>query len=450
MDRSLQNAAAGNISLRPGDWLVLGLTAVSIFFLKDYFDVFSLPGILGLMAMFFGISKGQGGPFSFRYAIAAVVFLALSFLVPVKTLLYFAIGFSYFFLAETKGIRIRFLSCAILVIMCPAFYYAANAFSFPVRVQLSALVGQLFHFLSIKTEIRGNMIYHENGEFSVDPACMGLNMLVASLLLGAMLTGYYESLLQKRASWKAVLVFLAGIVGLNIISNLIRILMIVQFTILPGTTMHDITGLTCLFVYVVLPANWLAKRVVSQSATIDKKVAANRSRGAMRIAVLLISVVVVCGVRVKHTDSFAAFAQPAKTAGGYNVSVFAPGILKLENKGHLVYIKYIRGFYDTDHNPTLCWVGSGYSFTKVQRMQLGGHEYYTAMLVNGKEVLYTSWWYGNGKKNTCNQMDWRRDMLFGARNYAVINVTAASSSQLQKEVERIIIQRSLDPLFHIQ
>jgi hypothetical protein len=67
-------------------------------------------------------------------------------------------------------------------------------------------------------------------------------------------------------------------------------------------------------------------------------------------------------------------------------------------------------------------------------------------LQNGKESLYTSWWYDNGLNRTIDQLSWRSKMLSGAKPYSVINITAASKQLLVKEVEEVLRYNKLKPL----
>ena len=97
----------------------------------------------------------------------------------------------------------------------------------------------------------------------------------------------------------------------------------------------------------------------------------------------------------------------------------------------------IPGFYSADHNPMICWKGSGYEFVQVQEQVVNGTKMYTARLQNKTELLYTAWWYDNGQKRTVNQLAWRWDALKRNTNYSVVNVTAASKEHLDREVKKI-------------
>jgi exosortase N len=280
---------------------------------------------------------------------------------------------------------------------------------------------------------------------------MGLSMMEASLLLGVLLVVFFERRWGKRMNGLWVLVYFGSIVLLNIIANLFRIIILVRFTVLPDTVSHEIAGLACLLLYVFIPAVFLArffvKRSRPQPAAGPSMNQASRSRVGVHVFVL--ACMVMLAVYVMRADTYRRFdlsqTGPVKE---FAVSVYEPGILKLQGKQSLIYIKYIRGFYDTDHNPMLCWTGSGYTVEQVQKVQVGHSGFYTGVLVNGNDRLYSAWWYSNGATATVNQLAWRWDMLKNRENYAVINVTCASAEELNKEVKNITGNNILSSFFH--
>ena len=62
--------------------------------------------------------------------------------------------------------------------------------------------------------------------------------------------------------------------------------------------------------------------------------------------------------------------------------------------------------------------------------------------------LYTAWWYSNGSKSTTEQWQWRWDMLKGATDYAVINLTSACRETLINEIKSLTSHQTLAPLFN--
>lgn len=428
--------------------LLLVYAGIWVATLRDFLSPTSLSAILALWTLPFTLHREEGG-LSHGWTLLALLLTGLSFAVPVKTLLYFSAGGGLLLLLPLLSYRPSFLSVAVWVVASPAFQYLTNVFSFPIRLQLTGWAGQVLALWFHDITVRGNVIYFGSNEFSVDPACMGLNMLVTSLLLGIMTLGYFQRKEKKQVGWVWALLFLTVVLGLNILSNLLRIMLLVQFAVWPGTLMHDVVGLACLLLYVLLPsalgARWLVHRLgTPRNESGPRLVRPPR----LWTQYLLVALITLSAVRVMTVDTYAGFkGAEAAQVPGYTSSVFVPGIIKLENNASLVYVKYVRGFYDTDHNPSLCWKGSGYEFQQVAQTTMAGVPVYTALLVNGVDRLYTAWWYGNGTRHTIDQWEWRYDRFKGAPDYAVINVTAGDQRFLQEEVERVIRQNTLSPLF---
>jgi exosortase N len=437
--------------VQPANLFAAGYITLAVIALRNYLPFQSLNFIMGLMALPFVLQIQGRERKSYRYGWIVLFCSILCFIIPVSTVLYFTICFALFFLIEYFYGRVNLLAVFTIALMSPVFQYFINTFSFPLRLELTKLAGTLFNIAGEDVAVKGNVIIHQGNEFSVDPGCMGLKMMETSLLLGVMLIGFYQKRFQRRlTSWK-LLFYLGLVVLLNIIANLIRIVLLVQFSVLPGTFSHELTGIICLIIYVFLPAAWLASLIIKRSPVQNNTVA--QFNGVSGKAIILHLVILSCisflAVRVSNTDTYKIpNISSIKSNEFFLVSEYAPGILKLQQANALVYIKYIRGFYDTDHNPMICWKGSGYLFEQIQLEKIGDKEVYTGMLTNGPEKLYSAWWYGNDHSSTVSQLKWRWDMLKGEKKYAVINVTCPDRRELEEQVRKTFQQRTLDTFFN--
>jgi exosortase N len=121
---------------------------------------------------------------------------------------------------------------------------------------------------------------------------------------------------------------------------------------------------------------------------------------------------------------------------GYTTEMLHDRIVKLTNQQSLIYIKPISGFYSPDHQPAICWTGSGYQFKGVTEKILAGKLRYSARLEKNGEILYSAWWYDNGISTTTSQLDWRWDAFRYSRRYALVNVTAATPARLETEIRK--------------
>ena len=400
-------------------------------------------GYAGLVAT----AQKQRQGFSSGFAAMAVIMLALAWLVPVNTLFYFALAFSLLFWIDCHLAKIHVLGVVALLLSSPAFHSFIGVFSIPLRFQLTKLVGSIFSLSGAGVTIKGSMIFMDGREFAVDPACMGLHMFSLSILLGILLIGLLQRKSGKGISIPYSILYLLSLVLLNLVANMLRITALVFFVIPPGVVMHDIVGLLCLLLYVCLPACYLGKLIISRSGYPHSGDKSSMFKFKLPVQWLVVIYLVALAQRVSGTDTYASFTNnPETVVPRYTLSHYGPGIVKLANKTALVYVKYIRGFYDTEHNPAFCWTGSGYTLKEVQKGLVNNEEVYTATLCKGQEKLYTAWWYGSGSTTTISQWQWRWDMLRTKQRYALINTTAASRTSLMAEVENLFQSNSLRPL----
>ncbi|MFI5129567.1 MAG: exosortase N [Chitinophagales bacterium] len=433
---------------QPVNLLAAGYILVAIATFRNYLLIGSVNFMLGLLALPFAWKTNPGKKGNYRYGWVTLVLLILCFIMPVKTLLYFSIGFALLFFTEAFYGKTNLLALSVIVFASPVFQYLGDVFSFPIRLQLTRLAGWLFNLFGPVAEVKGNMIIQRGNEFSVDPACMGLSMITASLLSGIMLIGFFRQKFKRQPKTWVILFYLSIILLLNVVANLVRIVLLVQFNIQPDTLSHDIAGLGCLFLYVLLPAIGLAKFFVRRSP--DIQINESRSKGISNRHVIthlfLLAAIVFLSFKVLHGDTFTRFKMPSRV-DGYSLSYPAQGIVKLDKPGSLIYVKYIRGFYDTEHNPMICWTGGGYQFKNVDVEQIADRRVFTGTITNGADKFYSAWWYDNGTKNTTDQVEWRLDLLRGANHYVLVNISCPTKEELDKEVEMIIQLKTLTQFF---
>ena len=420
--------------------LYLALLAATMY---NYLAWLSVNFLLGIMALviFPVYTKTQKPSTRFGY-IAAGLFLLFLWL-PVKTFLYGALGCALFYGIESFYGRLNQWVLWVFALMSPIFEYAVNVFGFPIRLQLTSLAARLLTMSGTVTHTEGNILYCNGHEFSVDPACMGLNMMVTSLLTGLLLLAFYQEKYRRRLPVGWVFCLLAALVLLNIAANLFRIVGLAAFNILPQNPMHSIIGIACLLVYVMMPAFFLCRWLVRRFGRNAVPAAAPERLALSRVRLLCNVVAGICmlsaaGISLWHDNmQKQVVAMSPGAVRGYTTTRLPQNVFKLENGRSLVYIKPIAAFYYTDHTPMICWQGSGYDFLKIQEELVNGTKIYTGILQQAGEKLYTAWWYDNGTSRTLSQANWRWDMLRGARNYSLVNVTSASREQLLTEVQKI-------------
>lgn len=425
--------------LFPG--LIAGVYAFIVCYALGDYIAWRSPGfLLGIAAIPVVMTRDAGSKKSLRFYYAALACCVLAWIVPAKTLLYLSLVMALCFLADSAVGRINLLPLLAMLLMAPVCDYITQIFTFPIRLQLTEWAGSLLQIVSTGVTVEGNTIFHRGNEFAVDAACMGLNMMVASMLCCIMLLGFYQKRLDLRLSFPLVTLLLAFTAALNIFSNLFRIILLVQFTILPDHPMHDVTGIICLAVYVILPLLMLVPFLVKRLGKPRRaKPKAETDPHMVTMAhICLAGCVFLVAYKIMLPDARPSASVPDIT--GYRTTVMDNGVIKLESPASLIYVKPVPGFYYTDHHPSICWRGSGYTFSNIRETQMAGKTVYTALLQKGTDRLYTAWWYDNGDVQTISQLEWRWLAFRNSGRFSLVNVSAVDADSLQEEVSRLMRQ----------
>lgn len=428
-------------------WIVLALmfyTALLYYTMRTHIIWHSMNVWLGVIAlpMVTVIRYGEKG--SLRYGWLALLLSVACSWIPVKTLYYGALFLSLMFVVESFIGRMNHLPLLVVGLMSPMFQYLSKIFSFPVRLQLSSLAGSMMNWMGLEVSVRGNMLLVRGSEFSVDPACMGVNMIVTSLLLQVLLVAVYQKRYQRTATWWHLILLLVAACLFNLFANLARIICLVEFNIAPGAAMHEIMGLLCWIVYVVLPAVLLTRCIVKRFGKkepegVERNIKATRPWKIYTAQLVLAGMMLLsAGVVVAREQAIRKMVNLPDTFEGYQVEQVYNDVIRLQHAESLVYIKPVGGFYSADHNPMICWQGSGYELKEIEVVTVQNIQVYMARLENEKDTLHTAWWYQEGSNCTIGQATWRWNTFTKNVNYSLINATANSRDRLKAELKTIL------------
>ena len=433
---------------------MLLLACYSIIFvlvLRKYIVWQSVNLILGMISIPFISTIDPAIKKNHKAAIIAVIVTALSFALPVKTMVFASVLFAVMFIIQSYFGRVNILPVLACLLMTPFFQYFVNVFSFSIRIVLSEWAGSVLKLIGDNVVVSGNIIEMNGKEFSVDPACMGLNMMVTSVLLGIVLIGILQKKYEKTIGFLQVALLLTIISVFNIISNLLRIILLVKFSLMPGTTMHEVAGLICMILYVCVPALVLTKCFVNKygKQNISEKEIATIKHRFIPLHLLLLVAISFLAFKVDKKEHAPSAQLVLPIIKGSKVEALDDNIIKISSTNSLIYVKPIVSFYISDHNPLICWKGSGYKMKKIESEKVDGISINTGVLEKTGSVLYTAWWFDNGQMHTVNQMDWRYEMFKGSKAFSVVNITAASKEQLVQEVSAFFRNRMSEKILAI-
>lgn len=418
---------------------------LSISFLPSYF-ILDYSFYLGIIMLPYLCFKESQSP-SLRMLIPALLFIALMLLIPTRSTFFFSLLFSFLLLVESYRGKISLTFLLILTLLSPLFSSFSNALSFPLRLSLTELVAKSISLVGMKATAMGNLIILEGYEFYIDQACAGLHMLLISLLICLLILTFQLKKKQSTLSFLPWMLWLGMTFLLNLCSNYFRILLIVIFKIMPDHPLHHFVGIISLTIYVILP-------LIAVSSMFVKYFGKSQSFHQESLSVRLntTSVPLTKVMTLIHVTFFGALLFSSFQIGksnlrqhhndninlqGYQKSSLDNNILKFENAKALIYMKP-SDFYAPEHNPMICWTGSGYEFQQIRKEIFRGTEVYTATLVKGKDRLYSSWWFDNGTIKTINQAQWRWQAAKTGSKFYLINVSTDKRSDLKKITEELL------------
>jgi len=406
---------------------------IAAWMLKDYF-IPRIQIIMGIIAAPFVFKIKEKGVFSFRYAYATIIFTLAFYFLHVYVLLFLALGCLLFFTVESRVGKIGLLPFLFLVCISPAMHYAVNVFTFSIRLALSEYAAIMLNIIGIKVANHGNYFVQPDGSsFSVDTACIGLNMFNTGLCLVVLMIGFAEQKIKKNMNFISLSgAFIIAIV-LLIVTNLLRIVGLVFFRSMPGTMSHDVIGILSLVVYMAIPMYFLVRFLVKKfGTTVEEKQVTGEApfkktiiASAMLCSGLILADYLVNDFKEKNLkdEKLSHLNLP-----GFTKTLKDDGVMEYRKDSILIYIKPANKAYESDHPPNMCWQGSGFQLKEISEFKCAGYTIFTATLKKETLTQYTAWWYDNGKSKTISQWEWR---LSKGEPFRTINITTTNKQELE-------------------
>lgn len=395
--------------------------------------------LIGICLFPFVINTQPGKRFTYLYLSIFVCFGIAACTYSIRTFYFFALAFYILWLIEMFIGKVNILTVFLLGFMSPFFSQVSAILGFPVRLQLSQLAGTMLTWVGLDVQIEGNMLLLDGGMFTIDEACIGLNMLAISMLMGVFILAHHGRSVKKQLKLRQLGLFFGACFVLNLVANLFRIIVLVIFKIEPENPLHEILGVLCLIAYVLIPmyvlARWMTDRFGYQPE--GKSNTFPIGHWGMVALLLIASGIVFTGFHINKERSQASVSHVFASMPGFEATRINDGVLKMANSEILVYVKPIPEFFSGEHTPLLCWKGSGYEFKGISKSAVCGREVYFGQLVKKDDQLFTAWWYSNGKVQTISQLDWRARMIKGEEKFCLINVTSSDVSKLRQNLEMI-------------
>lgn len=417
-------------------WLAIlsSLAIVAIYIFSEYDNLsWRLAWVTGLCTIPFVLRLNTGDR-SYRYLWPALFLMVGLIFIRSSTIFYFACSMLLLFIWEFNWGKKSILVFFLLAICSPFVGNMAYVWSFPIRLQLSQWATDSLRMIGFDAQSAGNIILLNGQEFAVDPACMGLQMLITSLVLAIFIMARSAYQRQQQYSFLTITGSLLIVLILAIGANFMRLLALIIFRISPTNPLHDIVGLLSLALYALLPFyggwSWWSTR---QGATIKKEVQLpTPGLWVYGIQLTVVVFLALVGLQFRQPATAKALDLSELNTTGYQSQIKELGVLQLDNANALVYIKPPVRAFQGGHDPRICWQGSGYEFTKIDTLHLLDYTIYQAILVKNSDTLYTAWWYDDGTTKTINEWHWRWATLYQKSQFRLLNVSTDNEENLRK------------------
>jgi exosortase N len=410
--------------------------------LRSYLNI-NFTVVIGFLLLPYVWSSNLENRTSNRWLVVVILLSIACWYLSIMTLFYWLAVMGLIFAFESLRSRLTILPIALLFTISMIFRYLSEVFTFPIRIWLSACVGSLLKFCQFDIKISGNNIVLNGSDFSIEPACMGLDMIGISLMMSIFLIAFYQKKTQRIASDFWILVVLILTFGINIINNFFRMTLLILLKIAPENPFHEIVGLICFLIYVCLPLSYFIPKVfhrISMEVQMTEVVLLKDDFRKNSIKKSLI----VLHLFLSFTIYFIIVSGVEKIRKQQNLE--STNVLKqfeveqIRTDKALIYIKKIPAFYSVEHSPLFCWRGSGYDLTNIDESTINHQKIYTGTLVKGNEKLKTAWWFTDDKTLTISQLEWRWIAFKENKSFKLVNITANSEVDLESEIIKQIIK----------
>ncbi|MEQ9168047.1 MAG: exosortase N [Fulvivirga sp.] len=366
----------------------------------------------------------------------------LSLLLPTVMGVYLMICLVLIFLLQSIVGRINYTLIVHMLLASPLFLYVKSLISFPVRLELSKIASNLLQLIGMDVRIEGNMVFSGDSSFLVDEACAGMFMLGYGLLFGTIILSI-ATRTRALPIYQLTLYYLILLV-LILLGNVVRITLLIIFEIMPDQWMHEALGVIIYVFQILIPfyfiTNLGSKHLLGKNHSSIKNGLPIFPLKRYAIMLCLLCCVIIAQVsKVNSTPP----NQVSFTRVGFKSVGLKNNITKLQNEQALIYIKPPVAPYRADHNPMICWQGSGYKFKKIEKWSVNKTSINHAELIKGDDKIYTAWWFVSENYQTGDQLEWRKQGLMKGESYYLINVTCNSKQELHKQVQNLLTQNIL-------
>lgn len=371
----------------------------------------------------------------------AIIMSVVTLALPTTIGIYCMLCLLLIFLMQSIVGRLHFTLLIHALLASPLFSYFSSLVSFPIRLQLSKIVSWLLNVVGYQVSIEGNLVHLGDRSFLVDEACAGMFMLGYGLLFGTLILSHFSK--NRHLNFRQLTGYYLLLIGLILSGNILRISLLIVFGIMPDHWFHEGLGLMVYIGQILVPFYLIVKHSIHRTFLFKiPKTDLKPVFPTKKYALLCIIMLILIGRHQLNMKS--EHQEPQRVhLSGYDSSIVNDGVTKLQNDHALIYIKPPVAAYRADHNPMICWQGSGYSFKKIEKWLLNDISVNLAELVKSNEKVYTAWWFESANHKTGNQLTWRKHALQNNEQFYLVNLTCKTKAELERQINILLDQSIL-------
>ncbi|MEL7147891.1 MAG: exosortase N [Bacteroidota bacterium] len=345
-------------------WLLVSVVPVVMFlcFYSDYLRNNTFFWVC-LATLPLSVQRTSKKPGLFLPLVTMIIGL-LSLLLPTHTGIYLFLSLMLVLMAQHLYGALQFTILFHVALTSPFFGYINGLVSFPVRLLLSRIVSFALQTIGLDVQIEGNLVYLNDSSFLIDEACAGMAMLGYGLLFGTIILAQLSK--EKEIGWLWFTVFYVLLLALIFSGSIVRIALLIIFGIMPDHWLHEGVGLLVYAFQVLIPFYVIVGYILQKKPRKQNQIMPKHAWRPPLSYLLIFSLFLLVVLRHQLQEPSQSRTHPI-TLNGFSTEVVKSGVTKLQNDHTLIYIKPPVYPYRSDHDPRICWQGSGYSFKKIDQ-----------------------------------------------------------------------------------
>ncbi len=362
----------------------------------------------------------------------------------------------FMILLKIYGINVHFFGRLLLWFVPPFEDKISLVLGFNLRLILTKIIGFLFHLMRLNITTSGNLIIYNGNEFVIDPACEGLKMSLALLIV---LFFILYNLTEKNKSGIKLFFIFMLFISVSFLtwlfSNLVRIIILIIFNVNSETMLHYLIGLLTLFFISILPL-WL---IFEFFKTWDNKKKSDYYKADNRniiISFIILALLIFLNLSIKTNPPGCHYSFPQNLSDfnkietiqtkssfstDYEIAVYENSLNRLIIKNNLYPLRLI-------HSPRQCWTGEGFKIIRERKINIRDRGSVQELSIEKENSSYKLFiWYQPldlNEKSTDSEILWRKKWLFNKTQYLQCSLFINANSNEEKNTKAIsMIMNSL-------